>query len=191
MVSTFSAGSRERRAASPDSSSLGAGDNLLGDPTVKLRTSAPWRFATVNLSVVRDTAFINVPRQPCTDCPQNLPPPEMVTAVAIDPATGRLIGRALINVDGNASIPLRGHTGNFIVRVGSGDGASQQAALVETDGDRDGVPDSRDNCRAVANANQRDRDSDGDGFINALDLAQVRRLFGTRPGPSAWQAATL
>lgn len=168
--------------------------NLLGDPTVKLRTSAPWSFATVNLSVVRDTAFINVPRQPCTGCPQNLPPPEMVTAVAIDPATGRLIGRALINVDGNASIALRGHTGNFIVRVGSGDGASQQVALVETDGDRDGVPDSRDNCRAVANANQRDSDGDGygdacdadannDGIVNSIDLALVKSAFGGR-GPN-------
>jgi hypothetical protein len=26
----------------------------------------------------------------------------------------------------------------------------------------------------------------GDGFVNALDLALVRRLFATRPGPSAW-----
>jgi hypothetical protein len=24
------------------------------------------------------------------------------------------------------------------------------------------------------------------GPVNALDLAQVRRLFATRPGPSAW-----
>ena len=30
-------------------------------------------------------------------------------------------------------------------------------------------------------------DLNGDGFINSLDLAQVRRLFGQRPGPSAWQ----
>ena len=29
-------------------------------------------------------------------------------------------------------------------------------------------------------------DLNGDGIVNALDLALVRRLFGTRPGPSAW-----
>lgn len=163
--------------------------NLLGDPTVKLRTSAPWTFTTVNLSVLSGTAFINVPRQPCTGCPQNLPPPEMVTAVAIDPATGRVIGRTLINVDGNGSIDLGGFTGNFTLRVGSGDGASQQVALIETDGDGDGVPDSRDNCNTVANATQRDSDGDGygdacdadannDGIVNSLDLALVKAAFG-------------
>ena len=163
--------------------------NLLGDPTVKLRVSPPWSFSTINLSVLRDTAFINVPRQPCVGCPQNMAPPEMVTAVAIDPASGRVIGRTLINVDGNGSIALGGHVGNFTLRVGSGDGASQQVALTETDSDGDGVPDSRDNCTAVPNADQRDSDGDGfgdacdadvnnDGFVNSIDLALVKAAFG-------------
>ena len=29
-------------------------------------------------------------------------------------------------------------------------------------------------------------DQNGDGVVNALDLSAVRRLFSTRPGPSAW-----
>jgi len=168
--------------------------NLFGDPTVKLRTSAPWSFAAVNLSVQRGMAVVNVVRQPCTGCPQNLPPPEMVTAVAFDPTTGRQIGRTLINADGNGSIDLGGFTGNFTLRVGSGDGTSQQVALTETDTDRDGIPDSRDNCVAVPNADQRDSDGDGygdacdadannDGIVNSLDLALVKAAFGTR-GPN-------
>lgn len=164
--------------------------NLLGDPTVKLRVTAPWSFPSANLRVVRDTALISVARQPCTGCPQNMPPPEMVTAVAIDPATGRVIGRTLINADGNGSIALNGFTGNFLLRVGSADGSSQQVALTETDGDGDGAPDSRDNCLAVANADQRDSDGDGygdacdadannDGFVNSIDLALLNAAFGS------------
>jgi len=167
--------------------------NLLGDPTVKLRTSAPWTFGTVNLSRVGGDVFINVPWQPCLGCPPNLPPPEMVTAVVFD-LNGRQIGRTLLNADGNGSVDLGGHTGNFTVRVASGDGASQQVALTETDTDRDGVPDSRDNCRTVANSNQRDSDSDGygdvcdadannDGIVNSVDLALVTGAFGGR-GPN-------
>ncbi len=105
---------------------------LLGDPTVKLRVSPPWNFSTINLSVLRDTAFINVPRQPCVGCPQNMAPPEMVTAVAIDPANGRVIGRTLINVDGNGSIALGGHVGNFTLRVGSGDGTVNNDGFVNS-----------------------------------------------------------
>ncbi len=168
--------------------------NLLGDPTVILRTTPPWSFSTVNLSVQRGMAVINVPRQPCPGCPVTLAPPEMVTAVAFDPASGRLIGRTLLDEFGNGSIALNGFTGNFHLRVGSGDGASQQVALTETDTDRDGVPDSRDNCINVANADQRDSDSDGygdacdadadnDGIVNSVDLALVRSAFGAR-GPN-------
>jgi len=168
--------------------------NVLGDPTVKLRTTAPWNLSTVNLSVLRGTAFINVARQPCLGCPQNMAPPEMVTAVAIDPSNGRLIGRTLINADGNGSIDLGGFGGNFIVRVASADGTSQQVARTETDTDGDGVPDSRDNCTLVPNPDQRDSDGDGygdacdadvnnDGIVNSIDLALVRTAFGGR-GPN-------
>lgn len=164
--------------------------NLLGDPTLKLRTSAPWQFPVLNIRVVQNVAQINVPVE-CLNCPPGLPRPELITAVAFDPASGRVIGRGLVNSDGNASIDLRGWQGNFWVRVGSGDGRSQQAALQETDSDGDGIPDSRDNCMLTPNNNQRDSDGDGygdacdadannDGIVNSLDLSIVRNAFGLR-----------
>jgi hypothetical protein len=167
--------------------------NLLGDPTLKLRTQAPWTFLVVNISVQAGVAKINVPIQ-CLTCPPETPDPEIVTVVLIDPATGRLIGRGALDRGGNTNIDLRGFTGNFFARVASVDGRSQQAALTETDRDGDGVPDSRDNCITVRNADQRDSDGDGygdvcdgdannDGLVNSIDLAIVRDAFG-KPTPS-------
>lgn len=167
--------------------------NLLGDPTVKLRVSPPWRFAVLDIAVLEGIAVLKlpIPEPPCRGCPF----PELITAVAIDPKTGRAIGRTLIDDKGNGEIDLGGFKGNFWVRVGSPDGISTQAALDETDTDRDGVPDSRDNCINVANPGQIDSDGDGygnvcdgdlnnDGIVNSIDLAQFRARFGTR-GDSA------
>ncbi|MEL7450154.1 MAG: thrombospondin type 3 repeat-containing protein [Pseudomonadota bacterium] len=58
------------------------------------------------------------------------------------------------------------------------------------DGDLDGTPDTLDNCAGVANADQRDTDGDGsgnmcdpdlnnDGFINFIDLGQLKSVFFT------------
>ncbi len=164
--------------------------NLLGDPTVKLRTSASLRFLLPALQQVGGTLQVSVARQPCPECTE----PEMVTASVIDPLTGRLIGRALVDESGLARIPLNGFSGRFIVRVQSQDGNVVQASNIETDTDNDGVPDSRDNCLASANPTQRDSDGDGygdacdgdpnnDGFVNGIDLALVRAAFGTgNPG---------
>jgi hypothetical protein len=116
--------------------------------------------------------------------------PELTSAVAFDPATGREIGRALVDRSGRATIDLGNWSGNYWVRVSSPDGTTTQAAAQEADTDGDGVPDSRDNCTAVANASQRDSDSDGfgdacdadidnDGAVNGVDLALLRTAFGT------------
>lgn len=167
--------------------------NLLGDPTVKLRTAAPWTFNNVNIRITQGVAQINVPIQ-CLTCPPGTPGPELITAVAFDPESGRQIGRGMLDDRGNGKIDLGGWTGNFWVRVGSGDGRSQQAALTETDTDGDGIPDSRDNCILVKNADQRDSDGDGygdacdgdannDGIVNSIDLAILRANFGLR-GPT-------
>jgi hypothetical protein len=164
--------------------------NLLGDPTVKLRTAPPWTFSNVNIRVTQGVAQINVPLQ-CLTCPPGTPGPELITAVAFEPESGRQIGRGLLDGRGNGKIDLGGFTGNFWVRVGSGDGRSQQAALTETDTDGDGIADSRDNCTTVKNADQRDSDGDGygdacdadannDGIVNSIDLAILRANFGLR-----------
>jgi len=168
--------------------------NLLGDPTVKLRVSAPWKFGFPFVALEGKLAKIKVPVQPgCLTCPPELESPEWVTVVAFDPKTRLELGRGLINADGVGEIDLgddfKGD--NVLVRVASPDGSTTQAAAKETDTDGDGVPDSRDNCVAVSNKEQLDTDGDGygnacdadlnnDGFVNALDLSALRAQFGKR-----------
>ena len=156
------------------------------DPTVKLRTSPAWNFGNIVLTQLQERVFIKVPVQ-CLSCPK--PEfPELITAVLTEPISGRVLGRTVIDNEGNGSVDLGGFKGNFWVRVGSGDGRSQQAALQETDTDGDGIPDSRDNCISVPNANQKDSDGDGfgdacdadinnDGAVNSLDLAVLRGQY--------------
>jgi hypothetical protein len=169
--------------------------NLLGDPTVKLRTSAPLSFGLINISVIGELANIKVPINPCLSCPKP-EIPELITAVAFDPESNREIGRGLVSLDGVGQIPLGGYKGRFVVRVTSPEGNTSQAASEETDSDGDRVPDSRDNCINTANANQRDSDGDGygdacdadannDGIVNSLDIAIVRAAFGSATGGRA------
>ena len=170
--------------------------NLLGDPTVKLRVSPPWKFSLPIITLQGNIAKVKVPSQPgCLTCPPNLGKPEWITAIAIDPATGGAIGRGLIDDNGDGSIDLGDFKGNNVwIRVGSPDGATTQAAAIETDSDGDGIPDSRDNCILVPNKDQLDTDGDGygnacdadlnnDGFVNALDLSAMRGQFGKRKVP--------
>ncbi|MBC7699133.1 MAG: thrombospondin type 3 repeat-containing protein [Massilia sp.] len=168
--------------------------NLLGDPTVKLRVSPPWKFGPPIFTLEQTLVKIKVPVQPgCLTCPPELVPPEWVTVVAFEPKTGLELGRGLLNADGVGEIDLGdGFKGdNVLVRVASPDGASTQAAVIETDSDGDGVPDSSDNCVAVPNKEQQDTDGDGygnacdadlnnDGFVNSLDLSTMRGQFGKR-----------
>lgn len=167
--------------------------NLLGDPTVKLRTSPPWRISILNLQLVQGLARIRTRLDPvCLTCPPEfLQRPDFITAVALDPRTGRIVGRGLLDAEGNADIDLGNHDGPVWVRVASPDGVTTQAATQEQDTDNDGVPDSRDNCVLVKNADQLDSDSDGygnacdgdlnnDGLVNAQDLALFRARFGER-----------
>jgi len=169
--------------------------NLLGDPTVKLQLSPPWNFGNIEILLVEGRARIRVPIQPgCLTCPPELKRPELIVATAIDPRTGRQLGRSTVDDNGQALIDLGGFAGNFWVQVSSPDAQSQQAALQETDGDGDGIPDSRDNCMAMPNRTQLDTDGDGygnacdgdlnnDGFVNAVDLALMRRAIGKRNVP--------
>ncbi|HEX5355562.1 MAG TPA: C25 family cysteine peptidase [Aquabacterium sp.] len=170
--------------------------NLLGDPTVKLRVSPPWKFSIPIITLESNLARIKVPFQPgCLTCPPNMPKPEWITAIAIDPLTGGTVGRGLIDDNGNGSIDLGDFKGNNVwIRVGSPDGATTQAASTETDSDGDGIPDSRDNCIYVPNKSQLDTDGDGygnacdadlnnDGFVNSLDLSAMRNQFGKRSVP--------
>ncbi len=168
--------------------------NLFGDPTVKVRVRPPYKFTISSIRLLQGLAQIQIPipQPPCESCPK----PELITAVAIDPVSGRLLGRTLIDDNGNGQIDVGGFKGNFWVRVGSPDGASTQAAMDETDEDGDGIPDSRDNCTKVANRDQLDSDGDGygnacdadlnnDNAVNALDLALFRAKFGSRGDSSS------
>lgn len=170
--------------------------NLLGDPTVKLRISPPWKFTIPIVVLQSNLAKIKVGVQPgCLTCPPELASPEWVTAIAMDPSTGAVLGRGLIDGNGEGTIDLGDFKGkNVLVRVASPDGSVSQAAAIETDTDGDGVPDSRDNCVAVPNPTQLDTDGDGygnacdadlnnDGFVNSLDLALMRTQFGKRGVP--------
>jgi Peptidase family C25/Dockerin type I domain/Thrombospondin type 3 repeat len=162
--------------------------NLLGDPTLKLKVSPPWTFGNLVVQVLQERALIKVPIEPpCRSCPL----PELLTAVIIDPPSGRVIGRTLLDDNGAGAVDLGGYKGNFLVRVATPDGKTVQAARDETDADGDGVPDSRDNCTSVKNANQLDSDGDGfgnacdgdlnnDGIVNSIDLALFRAAFGQR-----------
>jgi Peptidase family C25/Dockerin type I domain/Thrombospondin type 3 repeat len=167
--------------------------SLLGDPTVKLRVSPPVTFSIPSVILQGQQAVIKVPlKNGCLTCPPERGGAEWITAVALDPLTGATIGRGLVNEDGVATIDLGKYEGkNVWVRVASPDGNSAQAAVEETDADKDGVPDSRDNCKATPNASQIDTDNDGygnacdgdfnnDGFTNSLDLSQMRGLVGRR-----------
>jgi hypothetical protein len=167
--------------------------NLLGDPTVKLRVSPPWSLSISSVLLQGKIAKITVPiKQGCLTCPPNIPRPEWITAIAIDPLSGEIVGRGLIDDNGTGQIDLSDFTGkDVLVRVGSPDGSTAQAASTETDSDGDGIPDSRDNCTRVPNPRQQDTDSDGygnacdadlnnDGIVNSLDLGQFRGQFGRR-----------
>lgn len=77
-------------------------------------------------------------------------------------------------------------------------GVRLRGYVIPDDGDRDGVPDERDNCRTVPNANQADRDRDGigdacdsdndndgrpDNADNCPALANPSQLDSDRDGP--------
>lgn len=168
--------------------------NLFGDPTVKLRINPPWKLSVLGIEKIANQLKFRVPIEPgCLHCPPELQRPELITAIAIDPKSGRELGRGLINDSGDGSIDVGNWTGNVTIRVSSPDGVTTQAALKEEDSDGDGIPDSRDNCINVSNKDQRDSDGDGygdacdadlnnDGFINALDLGVLRAQFGQSGG---------
>lgn len=160
--------------------------NLLGDPTVSLRLNAPLRLVIRNVELVGKIARVAVATGDWKPTGS-----EFITAVALNPDTGEEVGRGLVDEQGLAEIDL-GDTvqlKNVVVRIAATDGQPVQAAYKETDSDGDGVPDSSDNCSAVANASQTDTDNDGygnacdadlnnDGIVNSLDVSALRTAFG-------------
>ncbi|MEO1574972.1 MAG: thrombospondin type 3 repeat-containing protein, partial [Pseudomonadota bacterium] len=89
--------------------------------------------------------------------------------------------------------PTLGVSGDFIMRA-------RVDNLLPDDTDEDGVPDTIDNCTAVANPLQDDADGDGYGnacdtdlddncVTNAVDLGLLRLAFFATPGDAAWNPA--
>ncbi|MEM9056235.1 MAG: hypothetical protein AAGD86_02085 [Pseudomonadota bacterium] len=73
--------------------------------------------------------------------------------------------------------------------------------IITADSDSDGLPDSNDNCTAVANPDQLDTDGDAIGnacdpdiatpndcLVNFLDLAAMRAAFFSSAGSAGWNA---
>jgi hypothetical protein len=171
--------------------------NLLGDPTVKLRTSPPWRFTLLDVQRVGSLARIRSLLEPvCLTCPPELlRKPDFLPVVALDPKTGRVLGRGLLDESGQAEIELGNFQGPVWVRAAGPDTVAAQGADLAIDTDGDGIPDHLDNCIHVPNPDQRDTDGDGwgdacdgdlnnDGIVNAQDLALFNAQFG-KTGPNA------
>jgi hypothetical protein len=167
--------------------------NLLGDPTLKLRTNAPAGFGNITWLLRNGVLSVNVPIQPCRFCTEP-EIPEFIPVIVTDPRTGRVVARSVLDRAGRADLNLGSFDGHFIVRVSSPDGVVRQTGSDTTDSDGDGVPNHSDNCVGVANANQKDSDGDGygdacdadvnnDGIVNAIDQQIVRAAFG-KTGPN-------
>jgi hypothetical protein len=161
--------------------------NLLGDPTVNLRLSAPLSIAIGRIDLVGQRVQVQAKLGDWRPTGS-----EFATAVALNPDTGEEVGRGVLDANGLAEIDLgdQSKLSNVIVRIAATDGQPAQAAFKEADTDGDGVPDSRDNCTQVANANQLDSDGDGygnacdadlnnDGIVNSLDISALRTAFGS------------
>jgi len=164
--------------------------SLFGDPTVKLRTGEPTVLTLSSMRQVANLVEIAITATPCAQCPEP-EVPDFIPVIVIDPLSGRVLGRNVLDRTGRTQVDIGNFRGRFVVRVSSPDGTTIQASNDETDTDRDGVPDSSDNCTAVANGDQKDSDSDGygdacdadannDGIVNSIDQAQVRIAFGSR-----------
>lgn len=162
--------------------------NLLGDPTVKLRVSPPWKLPILEIALEASIVRLKVdPTPPCLSCPF----PESVFAIVTNPKTGEVVGRGVVNEAGEASVDVGDYRGNIIVKVSSPDGGGTQKGLPEIDTDKDGIPDSQDNCVLVPNPKQEDSDGDGfgnacdadlnnDGMVDSLDLGLFKNKFGTQ-----------
>ncbi len=91
--------------------------NLLGDPSLRLRTHAPFRLILDRFRIYPDLVIFDLrpEEQQCKVCPPPQEYMQRVRAVLQDAKTGEVISRALVNGKNQVSLPTNGFKGEAVV----------------------------------------------------------------------------
>ena len=98
--------------------------NLLGDPTISVKTSRYWIVAVDYIRILKKYLEIKIKYTlpECLKCPPldvNLR--EKTIVVAQEPKSGRIIGRGVLNQDGSVNIQIGDYRGSLMLTFSSAD----------------------------------------------------------------------